>query len=249
MSMWSGLGKAPEVGETVASFRDYDGALKAVSKLIEADVPARDIAIVGTALRSVEKITGRLGWAQAAWSGALNGVLLGLLLGAMVVIWTPALPMGAFVGMILLGVAMGMVFRLVSYMMVRRRRDFASVMQVTADHYEIAVQRSSAGRARQTLGTAPERPVRVDTESLNEPPRYGVRVDPRTGTPVAAPIEQAAEGGVAEQHEGDRPAAVAVPQPDEQRDGQRGEHRDDERRGGERPDDERAIGEHRDERA
>ncbi|GLJ60439.1 hypothetical protein GCM10017576_05680 [Microbacterium barkeri] len=192
MSMWSGRGRAPEVGETVASFRDYDGALKAVSKLIAAEVPARDIAIVGTALRSIEKVTGRLGWAQAAWAGALNGVLLGLLLGAMVVIWTPALPMGAFVGMLLLGVAMGMVFGLVNYMIVRRRRDFASVMQVTADHYEVAVERASVAKARQVLGTAPTRTERIDPVSLTEPPRFGVRIDPRTGAPVAPASADAA---------------------------------------------------------
>ncbi|WOF24449.1 hypothetical protein N8K70_07225 [Microbacterium betulae] len=186
MSMTSGLGKAPEIGEKIASFRDYDGALKAVSKLIEADVPAREIAIVGSALRSVEKVTGRLGWAQAAWSGALNGVLLGLLFGSMVLIWTPSLPMGAFVGMLLLGVAMGMVFRLTSYMIVRRRRDFASVMQVTADHYEVAVQPSSVGKARQILGAAPEAPAPVDPRTLSEPPRYGVRVDPQTGEPLGS---------------------------------------------------------------
>ncbi|MGW9111960.1 general stress protein [Microbacterium sp. NPDC055683] len=192
MSMMSGFGRTPEVGETVASFRDYDDALKAVSKLISSEIPAREIAIVGTALRSVERVTGRLGWAQAAWSGALNGVLLGLLLGAMVVIWSPALPMGAFVGLILLGVAMGMVFRLANYMIVRRRRDFASVMQVTADHYEVAVQRGSVGKARQVLGTAPVAPVRVDPADLTEPPRFGVRVDPRTGAPVVAeaPVAQ-----------------------------------------------------------
>ncbi|MFT4234590.1 MAG: hypothetical protein QM607_06295 [Microbacterium sp.] len=193
MSMLPGVGRSPEVGETVASYREYDGAVKAVAKLIEAGVPAREIAIVGTALRSVERVTGRLGWAQAAWSGALNGVLIGLLLGAMAVIWTPSLTTGAFVGMILVGVAMGMVLRLLSYVLVRRRRDFQSVTQVTADHYEVAVSSPSTSRARQVLGTtaAPQRTEVVDPRTFSEPPRYGVRVDPTTGRPVVAPEREA----------------------------------------------------------
>lgn len=215
MSMWSGRGRAPEVGETVASFRDYDGALKAVSQLIAAEVPARDIAIVGTALRSIEKVTGRLGWAQAAWAGALNGVLLGLLLGAMVVIWTPALPMGAFVGMLLVGVAMGMVFGLINYTVVRRRRDFASVMQVTADHYEVAVERASVAKARQVLGTAPTRPERVDPVSLTEPPRFGVRIDPRTGAPVAPPSPESPASPESQRSPESQPSPESRPSPDE----------------------------------
>ena len=81
MSMFAGPVGAgrDEVGETVASFPTYEKAQKAVSSLIAGEVPARDIAIVGSGLRSIERITGRLGYATAARSGALNGLMLGLL--------------------------------------------------------------------------------------------------------------------------------------------------------------------------
>ena len=36
-----------EVGQAVASFPTYEAAQKAVSTLIAAEIPARDIAIVG----------------------------------------------------------------------------------------------------------------------------------------------------------------------------------------------------------
>ena len=58
-----------DLGQTVASFPTYEAAQKAVSRLIAGDVPARDIAIVGQGLRSVEKVTGRLGYATAARAG------------------------------------------------------------------------------------------------------------------------------------------------------------------------------------
>ncbi|WP_309068976.1 general stress protein [Microbacterium sp.] len=194
MSMVSGLNRPFEIGEIVASFKEYDQAQKAVSKLIAAEVPAADIAIVGTALRSVEKVTGRLGYAQAAWSGAVNGVLLGLLFAAMVVIWTPGLPISTFAGVLLVGIALGMLFRLIAYSILRRRRDFASVMQVSAEHYDVTVQSRSVGKARQVLGAEPA-PARPATQVVTppappvsqEPPRYGVRVDPVPPVPPTEP--------------------------------------------------------------
>lgn len=210
--MMSGMGRPFEVGETVASFKEYDAAQKAVSRLIAADVPAADIAIVGTALRSVEKVTGRLGYAQAAWSGAVNGVLLGLLFAAMVVIWSPGLPISAFAGVLLVGIAFGMLFRLIAYAMLRRRRDFASVMQVSADHYEVTVLARSVGKARQAIGAsaAPRAAAPVAAPSYDEPPRYGVRIDPsRPATPPASGAAPAPEAHVPPAPETDGPEAAA----------------------------------------
>jgi hypothetical protein len=45
-------GSPQEHGEKIADFATYQGAQKAVSQLIQADIPARDIAIVGHGLRS-----------------------------------------------------------------------------------------------------------------------------------------------------------------------------------------------------
>ena len=143
-----------EVGEPVASFPTYEAAQKAVSTLIAAEIPARDIAIVGQNLRSIERVTGRLGYAAAARSGAINGLLLGLLFSAILVIGSPSVPIQAFVGVLFVGIAIGMLLSIVTYSFVRRRRDFASVMQVVADRYEVTITASSIHRARQVLGPA-----------------------------------------------------------------------------------------------
>ncbi|MEV4688783.1 general stress protein [Microbacterium sp. LWH3-1.2] len=187
-------GRSPQssdaVGPTVASFPTYEGAQKAVSSLIAADIPARDIAIVGQGLRSIERITGRLGYASAARSGAVNGLLLGLLFSAILVIGSPSVPIQAFVGVLFVGIAIGMLLSIVAYSFVRRRRDYASVMQVVADHYEVTVTDNSVGRARQVLGpqaavapvvqTAPAAPVAPSPAAQPaEPPKYGERVVPR----------------------------------------------------------------------
>ena len=166
-----------ELGQTVASFPSYERAQKAVSTLIAADVPARDIAIVGQGLRSVEKVTGRLGYAAAARSGAINGLLLGLLFSAVLVIGSPSVPIQAFVGVLFVGIAIGMLLSIVTYSFVRRRRDFASVTQVIADSYEVTVAAASVQRARQVLGpqSAPE-PAPQPAPERRDPPKYGERV-------------------------------------------------------------------------
>lgn len=182
---------AAAVGETVASVREYEAAQKTVSKLIAGEVPARDIAIVGQGVRTIERVTGRLGYAAAARSGAINGVLIGLLLAAILVIGTPEAPMQLFVGVVFIGVAIGMLLSLVTYTIVRRRRDFASVTQMAADHYEITVLPASLAKAREVVGETRTTVVRPPVD-LTEPPRYGERVDP-----AAKPATVESEAGAA----------------------------------------------------
>lgn len=204
---------ADKVGETVASFPTYEGAQKAVSSLIAGEVPARHIAIVGMGLRSIERITGRLGYATAARTGALNGVLLGVLFGMILVLGSPVVPIQAFVGVVFVGVAIGMLLNIVMYSFIRRRRDFASVMQVVADHYEVTVDGDSLAKARAVLGrsgapgapaASPSRPSAAGPASAapsgpaggsagapaapapldTSPPRYGQRVPAGQAAPT-----------------------------------------------------------------
>jgi len=214
MSMLNRPSGTGDTGEIVASMRDYESAQKTVSKLIAAEVPARDIAIIGQSVRTVERITGRLGYAAAARSGAINGVLIGLFLSAILVLGNPEVPMQLFVGFVLIGVALGMLLSLVTYAIVRRRRDFASVTQFAADHYEVTVQPASLAKARQVLGTARQTTVVRPPVNLDEPPRYGERITPPS-TP-AAPVGGATPPPAAPQPEepaAGAPSASAEPRP------------------------------------
>lgn len=200
------------VGQTVASFPTYEAAQKAVSSLIAAEIPAREIAIVGQGLRSIERVTGRLGYASAARSGAVNGLLLGLLFSAILVIGSPSVPIQAFVGVLFVGIAIGMLMSIVAYSFVRRRRDYASVMQVVADHYEVTVTDGSVSRARQVLGPQSAAPATIPAASgsaaapasapapavpSDEPPKYGERVvaTPDVADDADADTVRAGDGG------------------------------------------------------
>jgi len=217
MSMSGGMprGRADAVGDTVARFPDYEAAQKAVSRLIAADVPARDIAIVGIGLRSVERVTGRLGYATAARSGAINGLLLGLLFSAFLVLGSPSVPIQAFVGVLFLGIALGMLLSILAYSFVRRRRDYASVMQVIADHYDVTVVAGSVHKARQVLGGSgpvtpvppalpqtapPQAPSPSPQHPPAAPPQYGQRIAP------AAPDGAAGDAAREDAPAGDAPA-------------------------------------------
>lgn len=188
-------GTPQEHGEKIADYPAYPAAQQAVSKLIAGDIPARDIAIVGHGLRSVETITGRLGYAAAARSGAINGILLGLLFSAIFVLGTPDAAIQLFVGVMFVGIAIGMLMSLVTYALLRRRRDFTSVTQVIADRYEVTVLPRSIHRAREIVGrvVVPASPPPVD---LSAPPQYGERIDPAP-TPAAPPAPGPAQPGEA----------------------------------------------------
>lgn len=176
MSMMRGPAGAEDTGETVVSVSEYEAAQKAVSTLIAHEVPAREIAIVGIGVRTIEKVTGKLGYATAARAGAINGVLIGLLLAAVLVLTSPEAPSQLFVGFVLIGIAIGMCFSLISYSLLRRKRDYASVMQLAADTYEVRVQAASLAKARSALGQ--KRAASPPPVNLDEPPQFGERIPP-----------------------------------------------------------------------
>jgi len=187
------MGGTPrEHGEKIAEFTTYEGAQKAVSKLISSDVPARDIAVVGRGLRSVETITGRLGYAAAARTGAINGILLGLLFSAIFVLGTPDAAIQLFIGVMLVGIALGMLMSIITYSLVRRRRDYTSVTQVLADQYEVTVLPRSIHRAREVVGHTVARPAPTPTPvDLSKPPQYGERIDLPAPQTAPAPAQAA----------------------------------------------------------
>ena len=182
-------------GETVASFETYQEAQAAVDKLAKAAFPVKELAIVGTDLTSVERITGVLTWGRAAGAGALSGAWFGTFLGLLFFIFSPT---GAGLGIlgsaILIGAGFGMIFGLVSYSINRRRRDFTSVMQVLATRYAIIAEPEHVARARTVLGadaagSASVAPAQIVPPTAPAPPSQPVSGEPE------APVAQPAPGG------------------------------------------------------
>ncbi len=154
--------EAPRVTSwnTVASYATYAEAHAAVDRLATAGFPIEEIEIVGSDLRSVERVTGRLSLAQATASGAGSGAWVGLFVGLIVGLFTvgPAW-LGLIVGGILIGAAFGMVLGLAFGIAARRRGEYSALRTVVATRYDVIALDGTAPAARDALGVAPPPPT------------------------------------------------------------------------------------------
>ena len=159
-------------GEILATFDTYEKAQKAVDVLARADFPVKQLAILGNDLKSVERVTGKLTWGRVALAGAASGAWLGVFLGLLLIIFSPATEFSFLIAAVLLGAGFGMLFGLASYAVNRRRRDFTSTMQVIATSYSVLVDPEVVNRARNLLDGTPaesEAPVWSPPPANGEP--------------------------------------------------------------------------------
>ena len=140
---------------TVARFDDYEGAQRAVDRLSDDGFPVEKLDIVGSGLRLVERVTGRLTKARAAGAGALSGMWVGLLFGILLGLFTSGHSFLAVAATgAALGVVWGAVFGYVAHARTRGQRDFSSVRGLVATHYDLIAREGTVERARFMLGEA-----------------------------------------------------------------------------------------------
>src|SRR5215468_4644391 len=140
---------------TVARFDDYESAQRAVDRLSDDGFPVEKLDIVGSGLRLVERVTGRLTTARATAAGAASGAWFGLFIGLLVGLFTRGSTwVGLIIGGLLIGAAWGAVFGFASHAATRGRRDFSSARTLTATRYDIVARGGSAAQARSILQQA-----------------------------------------------------------------------------------------------
>jgi hypothetical protein len=140
---------------TVASYTSYEKAQHAVDQLSDEQFPVENLDIVGSGLRLVERVTGRLTKTRATAAGAVSGAWFGLFIGLLVGLFTqgPAW-IGLIIGGLLIGAAWGAVFGFAGHAATRGRRDFSSAQTLTATRYDIIARGGTADRARSILQQA-----------------------------------------------------------------------------------------------
>jgi hypothetical protein len=149
------LDQASMAWNTVASYTSYEQAQRAVDRLSDEDFPVENIDIVGTGLRLVERVTGRLTKARAAATGAASGAWFGLFIGLLVGLFTTGPTWsGLILGGLLIGAAWGAVFGFAGHTATRGCRDFASAQTLTAARYHIIALGGTAAQARSILQQA-----------------------------------------------------------------------------------------------
>lgn len=144
-----------EFPQHVAQYRTYEEAQAAVDYLADKRFAVENLMIVGTDLKTLERVTGRRTWASVLGEGVLSGITTGLLVGLMLYFFIP----NAGLQMVWVGLGMGILFGIASrglgYSMSRGRRDFNSRRQTVATSYEVLAEHKVAQAARDLLAERP----------------------------------------------------------------------------------------------
>jgi len=142
--------------QSVGIYRSYEDAQKAVDFLADSKFEVQNLAIVGTDLKSVERVLGRRNWGTVITQGLQSGISTGLLVGLVVLIFTrPSSIVLLLLVSLAIGVALGIGFNAAAYAMSRGRRDFTSVTQTIATKYEVLCEHKVAAQAREMLQGMP----------------------------------------------------------------------------------------------
>ena len=142
-------------------FDRYDEAQRAVDYLSDEEFPVENCLIVGTELRQVERVTGRLSTGRVALGGLLSGAWLGLFVGLIFALFaTSGDALTTILWCIAYGAVFGLVWAMIGYSLTRGTRDFTSVSQVVATRYELLTEHKFAQQARDLLERMPAAPQR-----------------------------------------------------------------------------------------
>lgn len=146
-----------EFPRSLAVYDSYAEAQQAVDFLSDKKFEVKNLCIVGTDLRSVERVLGRRNWATVIGNGALSGVSTGLLIGLIMLLFFPSgtNPLALLLVAILLAVVLSIVFQSITYAMSGGRRDFTSVTQTVATRYEVLCEHKQVSAARTLLDEMP----------------------------------------------------------------------------------------------
>jgi hypothetical protein len=171
----------PPRGDTIARYATYLEAQRAVDYLSDQAFPVQFVTIVGTGLRMVERVTGRLTYPKVAGASALSGAWLGLFFGLLLSLFGGTNG-GILVPAILFGAGFGILWGIITYSLTGGRRDFTSQSQVVASEYEVLCLTDQAGRARELLGRLQ---AEGQVHSLGEGP--GAGSNPYAPPPYGSP--------------------------------------------------------------
>jgi hypothetical protein len=142
---------------TIGTNSSYREAERAVDWLSDQGFAVERVSIVGTGLRYVERVSGRVTTARAAALGAIQGAMLGLLFGLLFGLFFENA--ADFFGVVLYGLVAGMVWGAVWGTLFHYaqggRRDFGSVARTLADRYEVQVDDGVADEAERVLERMP----------------------------------------------------------------------------------------------
>lgn len=140
-------------GQVIATYDTYVEAQRAVDFLADELFAVENVSIVGSDLKMVEKVTGRLTRGRAAAAGAASGAWFGLFVGVLLSLFSKSGTNGLILSVSALtyGAIFGAIFGFVSHQLSRGKRDFTSRSKIASSRYEIIVVWAQADKAREVL--------------------------------------------------------------------------------------------------
>lgn len=166
-------------------FDTYDEAQKAVDYLSDKQFPVENVLIVGTDLKQLERVTGRLTRSKVAAGGAVSGAWLGAFVGLIFALFAQdGFALVRVVMTMAFGALFGLIWALVGYQVTGGSRDFMSISQVVATRYEVLTEHKHAARARELLVEMD--PMRAAQEQAQRAREAAVRAatQERSGPPT-----------------------------------------------------------------
>ena len=121
--------------------------------LSDHEFPVENLTIVGTGLRQVERVTGRLTRNKVITAGAVGGAWWGLFVGLLIGIFSSTGT--AWIASVLVGVSAGAIFGaltgMAGYRATGGQRDFTSTTGLVAESYQVLCVAKFADEARSHL--------------------------------------------------------------------------------------------------
>jgi hypothetical protein len=151
-------GLSLEYPKSLGVHEDYAQAQRSVDYLADHDFPVQNLAIVGTELKSVERVTGHLTRRTVATAAALSGLWLGIFVGLAFALFSNQNGAGYLITTPIMGALFMVVWSQVGFSAATGNgtRDFSSLTQVVATKYEVLVEHRFADQARTLLLQQPQ---------------------------------------------------------------------------------------------
>jgi hypothetical protein len=140
---------------SLGSYPTYAQAQSVIEALAGRQFEVETTEIIGTDLRMVEQVTGRLNWPRALVGGIASGAWFGLFVGLLVDILTTVSFGRAMLLGLTWGVIFGGVYAVVGYGMMAGRRDFTSRSAIVPSRFEVLVAAAHSDRAHALLAASP----------------------------------------------------------------------------------------------
>ncbi|SDS77168.1 hypothetical protein SAMN04489860_2328 [Paraoerskovia marina] len=142
-------------GDVIATYPTYLEAQKAVDYLSDSRFAVEYVTILGSDLKMVERVIGRLTYGRVALAGLASGAWFGLFVGLLLMLFGSTGGGAAAGGIVLtavaLGAGFGMLFSVLTFALSGRKRDFSSSSQIVASEYSILCAPERSDEARLVL--------------------------------------------------------------------------------------------------